>query len=111
MTMKPENIAISPANRKSAGGGEHALWIGGGGESVLTFTLDKNHHFPPHADQCAYLNQMIQGLARAVKDVMYRAENDVNTDSEFASQPIVDIVDAIIMLSQLSEAVRAEASS
>jgi len=111
MNMKPENVAITPANTQSTGGSEHALWIGGGGDSVLTFTLDKTSGFPPNTDQCAHLNQMIQGLARAVKDVMFRAENDVHTDSEFASQPIVDIVDAIIMLSQLSEAVRVEAQS
>jgi hypothetical protein len=112
MNMKPENDAITPANSNPMKGSEHALWIGGGGESLLTFTLNKNTRaFPPRIDQCAYLNQMIKGLARAVKDVMYRAENDVTANSDFVMQPIADIADAIIMLSQLSEAVQAEAQS
>lgn len=111
MTMKPENIAVTPAFAKPTDGSEHSLWIGGE-ECVLTITLNKHSRaFPPTTEKCDYLNQMIQGLARAAKDVIYRATNDANTDPEFVIQPVDDIADAIILLSQLSEAIRSEAQS
>lgn len=111
MTMKPEDVAIKPANTGSAEGSEHDLWIGGE-DRVLTITLNKRSRaFPPNTDHSVYFNKMIQGLARAAKDVIFRAENDVKTNTEFAVQPIDDIVNAIIMISQLSEAVQSEANS
>jgi hypothetical protein len=90
-------------------GSEHALWLGNG--DVLSFTLDRNSKsFPPVIKDCQPLNQTIQGLTRALKAVIFQADNDEKMDREFASQPIVDIADAILILSQLSEAVVYEAT-
>jgi hypothetical protein len=112
MNMKPEDVAVTPAHTNSLGGREHSLWIGGSGESVLTITLNKRSKaFPPHAEHCAYLNEMIQGLARAAKSVIYQAEKDPQIDADFVMRPIEDIVDTIVMLTQLSEAVRSEVQS
>ena len=81
------------------------LSIAGG--NVLTILLDgKCREFPPDADTCANLNLMIQGLARAARAVVYHAENDDEIDGMYAMQPVETIADAIIMLSQLSEAAR-----
>lgn len=81
------------------------LYISGG--NVLTMLLDgKCNEFPPDADTCANLNLTIQGLARAARAVVYHAENDDQVDALYAMQPVESIADAIILLSQLSEAAR-----
>lgn len=88
-------------------GSTHGLWISD--KTVLTVAVDrKSNEFPPHWEQCKSINQMIQGLARAANAVVYHAENDEQTDTFFALQPINDIANAIILLSQLSEAVTDE---
>jgi hypothetical protein len=110
MTIKPEISAVTPANVNSADVRDHGLWIGG--SDVLTIALDKKSKaFPPTVEHCAQLNEMIQGLARAAKAVIFHAENDHQVDAEFAMQPVESIADAIILLSQLSEAVLSEVRS
>jgi len=95
--------------RPDAGGATCDLWIGGGSE-VLTLSIDKHSKaFPPDIKQCQALNNTIQGLARAAKAVVFHADND--SDTSFAMQPVEDIADAIIILSQLSAAISAEATS
>lgn len=87
-------------------GSEHGIWIG---DEVLTIVVDKDcAGFPPDAQQCKSLDKMIQGLARAMKSVTYQAENDTTQCGIFVQQPIEDLADAIILLSQMSEAVRHE---
>jgi hypothetical protein len=88
-------------------GSRHDLWIGD--RNVLTISIDKNScEFPPTFDNCGDLNTIIQGLARAANSVMYQAENDETVKISFAMQPIGDIANAIILLSQLSQAVLEE---
>ena len=91
-------------------GSTHDLWIGD--HQVLTVTIDKRcHEFPPVAEQCDTLNEMIGGLARAAKAVVFHAANDTESTADFAMQPIEDIASAIILLSQLSSAIRHESRS
>lgn len=101
--MATESVATRP---DTEAGSSHDLWIGGG--NVLTIQLDKDcKQFPPTSNHCADLSNMIQGLARAAKSVVFQAENDM-TETTFLMQPVEDIANAIILLSQLSEAVRSE---
>lgn len=107
MNMKPKNAAVTPANANPGNVSEHDLWIGG--RDVLTIAFNKQcKMFPPVVEHCDQLNEMIQGLARAAKAVIFHAENDPTVDTSFAMQPIESITDAIILLSQLSGAVRSE---
>lgn len=104
--MASENSAVG--TQHTASGSNHDLWINGG-KAVLTVALNKEcKAFPPHGDLCGCLNKTIQGLARAAKAVVFHAQNDPSVATEFAMQPIDDIVDAITLLSQLSEAIREE---
>ncbi len=81
----------------------HDLWIG---NDVLTIALDTDTRaFPPHAKQADGLNNIIQLLARASKSVTFHAENLEGGDAEFLVQPVEGIADAIVLLSQLSDAV------
>lgn len=101
--MDTQSVATSPADH----GGTHDLWLR---DAVLTVALDKNgKDFPPELDHVSSLNMTIQGLARALKAVIYHAENDSSVEASFAIQPIEDIADAIILLSQLAAAVQVEA--
>lgn len=85
----------------------HDLWIG---DKVLSIGLaPKLGHFPADPEQIENLNQMVCDLARAAKGVLYHAENGEG-EVEFLVQPVEAIADAIILLTQLSEAVRATAS-
>ncbi|UJJ58237.1 hypothetical protein [Rhodanobacter denitrificans] len=102
------NASVTTATGKASAktGSKHDLWITGG-DKVLTVTIDKQcKEFPPETEHCRHLNNTIQGLARAAKAVVFHAEND--SDASFAMQPIEDIADAIILLSQLSDAIRSE---
>lgn len=84
-------------------GSTHGLWIGD--DCVLTFDINKaSREFPPSLDQCTKLNAMIQGLARAARATVYYAEN-APSNADFLMQPVEDIADAILLLSQLSQAV------
>lgn len=97
---------------RAEGAREYALWIGGDHGSVLTISIDKRTKgFPPDFEQCQLLNDMIQGLARAARSVAYHARTDLSADTEFLMGPAEDIADAIMLLSQLSAAVCAEASA
>lgn len=101
--MATESVATRAAAQV---GSSHDLWTGGG--NVLTVRLDRDcKEFPPTSDHCAEISNMIQGLARAAKSVVFQAENDVR-ETTFLMQPVEDIANAIILLSQLSEAVRCE---
>lgn len=81
------------------------LWLAG--NDVVTLMVDPNSKMSrPAPENCANINQMIQGLARAAKAVVYHAENDDRVDTEFAMQPIESIAESIILLSQLSEGIR-----
>lgn len=83
---------------------EYGLWIG---KEVLTIAMGQSSlAFEPTLAQTGHLNKMIQGLARAAKSVVVHAEDDKHT--EFVIQPIEDIADAIILLSQLATAVQDE---
>ena len=107
--MANESVAIATGQASDKRGSKHDLWITGG-DVVLTVTIDKQcKEFPPRFEQCGHLNNTIQGLARAAKAVVFHAENDPTGDTSFAMQPIEDIADAIILLSQLSDAIRIEA--
>lgn len=113
MAMKPEDVALQTEVAQAVGGSKHDLWIGGasGGE-VLTITIDKHsRQSPPRVEQCRLLNGMIQSLARAVRSVTYHANNDSSLEAEFVMSPIEDIADAIVILSQLSEAICVEAAT
>lgn len=103
--MAIESVATLPV---SQAGTEHDLWVGG--RNVLSIRLDLgSKHFPPAPHHCADINQMIQGLARSAKAVVFQAENETDgVETSFLLQPLDDIADAIILLSQLSEAVRSE---
>jgi hypothetical protein len=110
MTMKPESVDTAIDTAQTMSGSRHDLWIGGDGGEVLTITIDKySKAFPPDVKQCQLLNDMIQGLARATRSVVYHASNETSVDTEFVTQPIEDIVDATMILSQLSAAICAEA--
>lgn len=110
MTMKPEKAAITPANADLVNVSEHDLWVGD--RDVLTIAFNKQcEKFPPTVDHCDQLNEIIQGLARAAKAVIFHADNDPEVDMSFAMQPIESISNAIILLSQLSSAVRSEVHS
>lgn len=77
---------------------------------VLSISLDPDgKNFPPTEAHCASIQEMIEGLARAARAVVYHAENDTATDACYAMQPVESIADAIVMLSRLSEAVRLSA--
>lgn len=81
------------------------LWLAG--NDVVTLMVDPNSDMSrPGPENCAHINQMIQGLARAARAVVYHAENDDRVDTEFAMQPIESIAESIILLSQLSEGIR-----
>jgi hypothetical protein len=87
-------------------GSTHSLWIG---EHVLDIHIDKScNGWKPNLEQCHALNTTIQGLARAAKAVIFHSQNDPKTDITFAMDPISDIADAIILLTQLSDAVQHE---
>lgn len=104
--MASESVATTSAAPATRCGSTHDLWIK---SSVLTVRIDKNDSdSPPEFDQCRQLNETIQGLARAAKAVIYQADNDTTSDAIFCMQPIEDIADAIILLSQLSRAVQSE---
>ncbi|MBN8224824.1 MAG: hypothetical protein J0L89_08415 [Xanthomonadales bacterium] len=106
--MALKSVATCPEVAES--GSEHDIWLAGG-SVVLTIELDRNNkNFPPDAKQCPILNEMIQGLARAAKSVIYQAMHDGSAEPEYFVQPIESIADTIIMLSQLSAAVQSEAS-
>lgn len=97
---------VSTPQAPALSGSEHGIWIG---DEVLTIVVDKDcDGFPPSTEQCKSLDRMIQGLARAIKSVTYQAENDTTQCGIFVRQPIEDLADAIILLSQMSEAVRHE---
>jgi len=106
--MAKKSVAIATGSASVERGSKHDLWITGG-NAVLTVTIDKQcKEFPPETEHCRYLNNSIQGLARAAKAVVFHAENDSTVDTSFAMQPIEDIADAIILLSQLSDAIQSE---
>ncbi|MCD7097187.1 hypothetical protein [Stenotrophomonas sp. MMGLT7] len=103
--MASESVSTRP-NTES--GSPHDLWLM---QEMLTVGLTRDSKgFPPEADHCVEINRMIQGLARAARSVVYQAGTDTTQDAQFAMQPIDEIAAAIILLSQLSEAVRIEAS-
>lgn len=86
----------------------HDLFIG---DFVLSYSLDKESGgFPPAADQVKALNSTIQGLSRAIKSVYFQSENDSSAEASFLIQPVEDIANAIMILSQLSEAVQSRLS-
>lgn len=94
--MATESVATS--------GSEHGLWLNI--DQVLSITLNRESQgFPPTLDHCTRINTMIQGLARAARSVMFHAER---AEDEFVAQPVEDIADAILFLSQLSNAVQEE---
>lgn len=106
--MANESVAV--AGVPAMGGNRCDLWFGGSGGEVLTITIDRHSKaFPPRWTHCQLLNDTIQGLVRATKAVAYQASNDSSADAEFLMQPIEDIADAIMILSQLSAAISAEA--
>lgn len=112
MTMKPRNVDAAIEVAQAMGGRRCDLWIGGGDGEVLTITIDKHSKaFPPDVKQCARLNDMIQGLARAARSVAYHARIEPSADTEFLMGPTEDIADAIMLLSQLSAAICAEVHS
>lgn len=105
--MATESVATLTAAEIPSAGSEHELWLGNG--DVLSITLNRESKgFPPTADHIQPLHYMLQGLARAAKCVVDRA-GDVEVN-EFNMQPVSDIADAIILLSQLAEGVRHEIS-
>jgi hypothetical protein len=102
------SASLTADSQQARSGSNHDLWIGAG--SVLTISINKQSKaWAADEEQCGYLNRMIQGLARAAKSVKFHADNDVSVDTDFVMQPVEDIADAIVLLSQLSEAIRAEA--
>ena len=106
MAVQSVATATSPL---ASGGSKHDLWIG---REVLAIQIDcKDKSYPPARPQCENLNRMIQGLARAAKAVVHQSENDTSQAADFAIQPVDDIADAIILLSQMSEAIRLEIES
>jgi len=105
--MAMQSVANRSEEAPAIRGSNHDLWIGG--KRVLTIALDRGTKgYPPHAEQCLELNNMIQGLALAAKAAVYQAENDTAGKSELATQSIESIADAITLLSQLSVAVQRE---
>lgn len=85
----------------------HALWVGK--SSVLEVSMDpKSTGYPPAQEHSVALNTMVQGLARALRSVVYHAEHDASSDAAFLMQPVEDIADAIVLLTQLSGAVQQE---
>lgn len=106
--MAITSVAIETGSSSVEKGSKHDLWVAGG-NMVLTVTIDKQcKDFPPETRQCGHLNNTIQGLARAAKAVVFHAENDSKVETSFAMEPIEDIANAIILLSQLSDAIRSE---
>jgi hypothetical protein len=104
--------SVATTDNPAASGSKHDLWIGADGGAVLTITIDKRSmEFPPDIKQCHRLNEMIQGLARATRAVAYAASNDPSGNTDFEMQPVEEIADAILVLSQLSAAICAEASA
>lgn len=100
--MALESVAITPKDYRS-----HDLWIS---SHVLSIRMDTNPiEWQPDMEHVSLLNQMIQGLARAAKAVALYAEDHDNP--EFEVQPVEQIGDAIVLLSQLSEAIRTEVES
>lgn len=86
-------------------GHEHDVWIGP--EHVLSLKLDKGTRgFPPSQEIAQAMGRMIQGLSRASRAVIHHSEDQ--RDPAFHMQPVEDISDAIILLSQLREAVESE---
>ncbi|WP_158881467.1 hypothetical protein [Rhodanobacter sp. L36] len=105
--MATESVSTRKRQPSAAQRSKHDLWIAD--DKVLTITVDRKcKHFPPEVEQCDRINEMIQGLARAAKSVIFHVENDTGSDAEFATRPIGDIANAIILLSQLSTAIRTE---
>jgi len=100
--------SVATANHEPAAGWtKHDLWIGN--KAVLTVAMGRDcREFQPQREHCRSLNLMIQGLAQATKSLIYQAENDTSIETNFVIQPLEEIANAIILFSQLSEAVRAE---
>lgn len=104
--MATESVAIKTIAPPPATHREHDLWIGD--KRVLTIGLDaESRAFPPDVEHLPAINNTIQLLARAAKAVVYYAENQ-GGDTAFLMQPVEGIANAIILLSQLSDAVQHE---
>lgn len=89
----------------SQGGSNVDLWIG---DDVLTVKVDRaSNNFPAVPEQCAKLAWIIQDMARAAKAVIHHAEND-SGDTTFNYGPLDGLLDGILLLTQLSEGIRAE---
>ncbi|GAB3094940.1 hypothetical protein [Lysobacter terrae] len=104
------NAEATTAQRAVVSNRTHDLWLG---DRVLTITIPGDSKgFGPDAEGLAALAGMIRDLSRATKAVVYRVENDGDgSNAEFHTYPIDGISDAIILLSQLAEAVNAELHS
>lgn len=77
------------------------LWIS---NDLLAVNIDRQS-VPTEPKHAVLLQDMIQGLARAARAVAYQVQTDDKADPEFLVQPIEDIANAIVLLSQLSAAV------
>lgn len=104
--MANESVAIESDPAPVAWGSAHDLWIG---EEVLTIRIAKTDTaFPPAAADSIALNEMIEGLARAAKALIYQGDNDARADLPFVAPAISSVIDSIILLSHLSGAVQRE---
>jgi len=106
--MALKSVANAAPNAPSASSdNRHALWLSGG--DVLEISPYRGRYgFPADPKHIPALNKMIQDLARAARAIVYSAGNDDSNDSDFLMQPIEGVVDTIILLSQLSDAVHHE---
>lgn len=105
--MASESVTTNLSQPEAQCFRELSLWLGE--DQVLSICLDRNSKgFPPVREHPGRINMMIQDLARAAKATIYQAENDPKGDASFHLQPISGITDAIILLSQLSDAVQGE---
>lgn len=108
--MATESVATGQISTKAASSYPHDVWIGR--DDVLSIGISRNPQgFPAVVEHCDRLNDMIQGLARAAKSVVYQLENDDKADPSFVAQPVESLMEAIILLSQLSTAVQHECRS
>lgn len=82
----------------------HDLFLG---DKVLTVGIDPFHMgFRPADEQCDAINQMILGLSRAGKSVIYQADNDKTSEYWMHMEPMEAILDSIVLLAQTSHAIR-----
>lgn len=86
----------------------HDLWLGD--NAVLSVALGTKGGFSPAPEHIERISKTIQGLARALKAVVFHAEHAPaeSGSADFLMQPVEDIAGAIMVLSQLSEAVDRE---